>query len=1356
MEKRAHVRQPANFKVVISGKNIKEQLCSVKDFCIGGMLLTWEQSDVARNPNLTTLIRNDELKVSVDVPALSTSEAKQYSLTAAIARINDQTMGLAFKHPDSNAIASIQQLAKISVQQSQHKTSAFKAQEENESPHFNSNAVKLACSKYNESQQKQILGQSLNIISDFINETIRNYFKVLNKQFQENINKAKDKAEQNELFSSINKFEKFEQAVAERIKKESIKPFTDYARNNRFDLDYLQKNSGTNKIGLIEKEAFEDWLVVKVMASKAENNNNDKLIELQHRFTELSGLKPGIDNNPISPTVVCYAFNSSMASLPLTLEFKKIIFSTFEQEVVLNLVNLYNRLNEQLENAGILKDFDIVDHLAKITQKQVEKPNSEQPANFENNATKQEHTKAQGENRGADKANPQNSTRHGTENRNGVTPSSQNNSQTIVPPELMQSLGNNPQLEGSVLRTQLQSAHKASTAIQQFEIHKRIAESAADTVKQLISNHKQKSTRIFSLPHAENEQAPIIENKQFVKKLNALQSGTEHNVTAKLSERIYQELQDEQHQEQRLEDSQNAALNIIERLFESIFDIPSIDGTIRPWIKKLEIPFFKLLIKDDDFLQNIDHPARKVLNTVAKLGKSGLGNNEQNLYLIEQSLEKIIQEFDQDISIFNSANHELESLLNRQEKIYNKNIERVQEHAEGQFKIKAAQRFVDHTLENIIAGKQAPKALLTLLDAGWRELLNLTMIRFGSDSEQWKEYENVMHSLMQAINPEEAKPELPSLLRSIKTGLNTVSPNGQFNDERTVSELRTLLTAKRDETSVNAPVVDVPEGSFDSRMLKESESSEDIWVRRAKKLSIGTWLEVDTQAEIFDNEDEPEHNQKLQKVQIRLAWIDQDAEDFVFVNHQGMKIVDIQVKTLANMLREKQAQIIDDQDQPIVNIGLDRMVHKFYEQLVHHSSHDELTGLLNRREFERQIKIALNEARQNASNHIVACFDLDAINQIKEQHNSTVGDYLLENSARLLRENTPKTSLHARIDETKFAILLKDINQKSAEVILKNLIKVFKNSKFTWRMNKLELYTSIGICKVTENSESVSSLLSDALEACSKAMLEGINTLQYSDEKSNKKSALEAWEKRLNNAIANNRLRLHCQKIRALNDSSDKDQYEILLSMQDEQGNDIDTTDFIHAAECFGKMQLIDRWVIKNVLIWLQKDPENIHKFTSCGINLSSDSLNDESLLYYIFENLVAYERVPRTKLCFEVSESTAVNNVDDLADFVQEMQNIGCQFSLDDFGSESSSYSFIKNLPLNYVKIDGSFIRNMNQNENDFAMVKSINEMVHFMGKKTIAKQVEDQATIDKLREIGVDFIQGYAVEAPIALEQL
>ena len=195
--------------------------------------------------------------------------------------------------------------------------------------------------------------------------------------------------------------------------------------------------------------------------------------------------------------------------------------------------------------------------------------------------------------------------------------------------------------------------------------------------------------------------------------------------------------------------------------------------------------------------------------------------------------------------------------------------------------------------------------------------------------------------------------------------------------------------------------------------------------------------------------------------------------------------------------------------------------------------------------------------------------------------------------------------------------------------------------------------------------------------------------------------------------------------------------------------------EFIKVAEEYNRMAAVDRWVIEHVLLWMHENPEQLPLFGGFSVNLSGQSLNDDTFLDFIFDAMVRYP-VPREKLVFEITETVAITNLEDAADFIREMRGIGCRFSLDDFGVGQSSYSYLKQLPVDFIKIDGNFVRDINNSDVDFALVKSITEMGHYLRKKVIAEYVGNQATLNTVTELGVDYAQGYLFGQPQMLDNL
>jgi EAL domain-containing protein (putative c-di-GMP-specific phosphodiesterase class I) len=279
-------------------------------------------------------------------------------------------------------------------------------------------------------------------------------------------------------------------------------------------------------------------------------------------------------------------------------------------------------------------------------------------------------------------------------------------------------------------------------------------------------------------------------------------------------------------------------------------------------------------------------------------------------------------------------------------------------------------------------------------------------------------------------------------------------------------------------------------------------------------------------------------------------------------------------------------------------------------------------------------------------------------------------------------------------------------------------------------------------------------------EACYTAKDAGRNRIQeyeLGDAAMMRRHGVMEWVTQLDKALDDDRLILNCQRIAPINamDNSLDTHYEILLTMLDELGDIMPPGDFIMAAETYNRMTTVDRWVIERVLQWMSEHKSDLDNFAGFAINVSGHSVNDETFPDFVLEQF-SRTQAPTSKVCFEITETAAIANLDNAVDFMNRMKIIGCQFSLDDFGTGLSSYSYLRNLPVDFVKIDGVFVKDVATNPSDYAVVRSINEIGHYMGKKTIAEFVEDDAALEQLKEIGVDYAQGYRIEKPSPLADL
>jgi diguanylate cyclase (GGDEF)-like protein/PAS domain S-box-containing protein len=433
-------------------------------------------------------------------------------------------------------------------------------------------------------------------------------------------------------------------------------------------------------------------------------------------------------------------------------------------------------------------------------------------------------------------------------------------------------------------------------------------------------------------------------------------------------------------------------------------------------------------------------------------------------------------------------------------------------------------------------------------------------------------------------------------------------------------------------------------------------------------------------------------------------------------------------------------------------------MHGLTRQLNFQATHDALTGLINRREFEIRLQQALDSARIDKLQHALIFMDLDQFKIVNDTCGHIAGDELLKQVADLFANKVRNVDTLARLGGDEFAVLLEACPVQKAKQIAETLRKAVEDYRFVWEGKLFEIGVSIGLVPINPDSGTRTDILSHADAACYVAKDLGRNRIHVykpDDAALAQHQGEMQWVHKINHAVKEDRFVLYCQAIKPLNAASNKAQhYEILVRMLDQQNKIIAPYAFIPSAERYHLMPSIDRWVFKNSLEHIRSigTAINNHVF---AINLSGQTICDDSFLGFVLEE---FEKtgVPPTCICFEVTETAAVANLSKASRFIAILKGVGVQFALDDFGSGLSSFAYLKNLAVDYLKIDGSFIKDMIDDPIDCAMVSSINEIGHLMGLHTIAEFVESKAISNKLGELTVDFAQGYYFDEPKPLHQV
>jgi len=431
--------------------------------------------------------------------------------------------------------------------------------------------------------------------------------------------------------------------------------------------------------------------------------------------------------------------------------------------------------------------------------------------------------------------------------------------------------------------------------------------------------------------------------------------------------------------------------------------------------------------------------------------------------------------------------------------------------------------------------------------------------------------------------------------------------------------------------------------------------------------------------------------------------------------------------------------------------------HRIAQEMSYQATHDALTDLANRRAFELRLEALVASAQAEDVVHALLYLDLDQFKIVNDACGHIAGDQLLRQVSAVLRKEVRSGDLVARLGGDEFGVLLERCLPQDAWEIASKLQQAIDGFRFTWKERSFPIGVSVGLVPISRDTESPSEVLRAADGACYAAKDKGRNRVQVyqpdDTELAQRRSQMQ-WVARLTRAVEDDRFVLYTQPIVSLGGCSSDVGQEVLLRLLGDEGELIPPGVFIPAAERYHLMSKIDRWVVGTTLRWLAAHLGQPGLAACYSINLSGQSLSDEQLLRFIGEQLDA-SGIPPDRICFEITETAAVASLGEAMRFMSALRQRGCRFSLDDFGSGWSSFSYLKNLPVDFIKIDGDFVRHIAVDALDQAIVGSINQIGHAIGLKTIAEFAETSEVLERLRALGVDYAQGFGVAEPRPIDE-
>lgn len=1297
-------RLSLSMTVQLIARGLNRRSCRMKDISPGGALLELPEGVTEGEHSLK---RGDVVILRMFLG--KGDGAREHELRARIAHIDTAFLGISFFNPDDETLQALLGAAeRASDKQGVLTTTALALLEQ--------------------------LGQQ---VAGFCRYRLGDFFKAAEEALFQAADNARSNTDQRMFFDAVTLLRKQQGAVKARFLLALDEMFS------RADEGAPpgRKRPDVSGLALVDKDQFEEWLIVKVISSRVEVSCRSQLFALQVRLDELAEVGEGQHQpNRFAPTHVCEAFQDAIAILRPSITLERLLYKSFEETILSGFEGMYESLNETLVRNGVLPELDLSRYVVK------------HPDGSEELVDDARHGVVAGQPfEGADTAARavMAAAQAGTEAMAGVAEED---------PAINRISASDGTAAGATVDAARESAVQpprsaaeflaragTSLAQQRFETSQRDAKAAVAALKSLFDRQSTRrdletATSVGAGAASDEQPAAVsrFEIKDVQQSFGELKSAGENwrPVLDRLAANRGCELAG----------AVQSLVQMSDGLLKNLSRNQSIGEPAKVWFRRLELPLLHSLMTDDDLFQREDHPARQVLNRLARLGFRDHPLTREQEQGISQLVDEIAQDFDSHPEVFDKALGVLEPMVKRQEVSYQRNLERVRQLAEGEHRLDSARQRVQQFLDHRLAGKRIPQPVVTLVESGWRDLLVKTHLRLGEDSQQWMHYTGVLDELLAIGGDMHRAFDLRNILKHIKTGFQELGDTGGRQQQQAVSELKLLLSGPQrllgDVEWVQLPAIRVEEKGdpAEERWLAK-------WMDRACRLQLGDWIELRHRGEDADR--------------MRLAWRAADDSRFVFVNHQGVKVSDFTLRELAALMHTGNALIFEGDDIPVVDDALERVVHQLYDQLAWHAMHDELTGLINRAEFTRQLQRVVDDAKRKRSRHVVGYINLDQFKLVNSTSGFAAGDQLLKDVAHLLNKALKEKTLVSRLNADEFGILLEDCDLGKAQQLVSLRLGELAAMKFTWSSQSYKLTASAGLVDITYASDNEANILRAAEEACAHAKKDGGNRIQIYQPDAvelNRRDNVMVWVAKLNQALEQERLTLRCQRIQAIapdRQANELPHYEILLGMRDDGGEDLPPSEFVQAAERYNRMLAVDRWVVDSTLHWMKDNPDKVAQMGMLSINLSGHSLSDAQMMSYVFDRLLEYG-LPPGKICFEITETTAIGNLPDAVDLMRELKKAGCRFALDDFGAGHASYNYLKHLPLDFVKIDGAFVQDIATDENDFAMVRSINDLAHYMGIQTIAEFVESEAILARLQEIGVDYAQGYCIERPRWLDSL
>lgn len=1343
-ERRSSIRRPIHHEAMLHLGSTHHVPCVIADYCPDGMFLKFDQKYI---DFINALRKEDLLDISF-VDALD----QEFHIGAHLAHIEVGALGIRFTQRHPKAIRSLM-------------------------------AANKGRSSAPDQESKTIVEECIARIQESVLPLMTDLWPILVEEVKKASEAAQSDQKASALLATADKIEKGQRELQANYSLGVQDPLGTYSNQ----IDVSAKMNDT--LSLVDKGDFEDWLTSRVLITKCETQYRGELLPLKVRLDAIGVGDKKHHQCVFGPALLVSAFQSTVSPLRLENTVEKLVFKAFEKQVMAELDSLYLGLNQILVNHNILPNLDVTSALRSRDEDKPEPPKPKtseegaktdteheavsrphvKPSNAEpNHTTPSPHRSLIGETekpndmtlRGEARQSPEGAeplaSQSYIESLGGGTGQADAHSASLTLPPFQQDALNT----GAAQRANISDSHEGAVSDSAFKQNQSDVQTAVNNVVGLMRSLREKAAgqsnkSLFASSSSPNlnegaEKYSEVELSEGLSDLQGASNAGELEDRPSLLSRV-QENMKQQGTDKAFNEQQQVAIDVVDRFFYSMRNNPRISSEAKQHLLKLEVPVLKVLLKDERFFEDHSSSVRAVMNRIAQLGAKGATLSSASRKRVSELVEQIVKEFEEDTSVFDHVLEEFDQLIEKQNKLYVKNVERVAAAADGVHKVDEAKVAVAKALNQRFEGKTIPAAVTVLVDNGWKDLLNLTYIKHGEDSDQWKSYLSVLDELIAFGDNPNVPVDAKRIIPVIQEGLKMVSGTNEASGEVRESLKQLIQSAPRGSHSmVQAKLQEMPE-TEDQLVRKNLSKSQELkpWILKAKSIEAGTWLQMEREGS------EPQY--------MRLVWIAKGYSKFVCVNHQGMKVVELGLLKFATYLRDKKITLDVDYEVPMVNQSLDNMVAEVYDKIAYESNYDEGSGLVRKSEFCRQVRNIMKSGRRTAECFLIYIrfYDsqTDTAAELGAQFTKDVADKL---------NATRKQGVLGRVNGSDFVLFNFGEEDEFLGLRCQDLLETLCES------SGQDLTVLIGESKAHMGFFNPESMIRHALELIEESFVR-ISEVGNAQEKASNEEMPEKGETNSCDEKTIPTLYLDESK-NILPDSAEFSDLNLTLKMQlveclltinEQEESESGTEDLIMQKHvslvCFvegdaqpldvsdgEEARYLDEWWVEQLISLHAQSHPVLEDESFVRVQISGYSLSDTAFV----EQVLALHRagqIKGSKICFDIYDCSAVEDIHLVREYMLRMKAEGFKFCLDHFGSERSPFAFLKALPFDIIKIDESFMDELNRAEGDEMAADSIIEIAHYLNKKVLASEVNSAICLQKMKHLKVDFVQGSTVSSYI-----